>query len=117
MPALTYKSNLSPSVTHDFENADQYGKVKLGTDYLFWKKSFSWQYVPITDIKRVYRRVEAVDTKVCCCNVNFDIQKLIVELKDETVCELLIGEGIASEAEALFSSFKKQRPELSFGKV
>lgn len=31
MPVLTYKSNLSPSATHDFENADRYGKVKLGT--------------------------------------------------------------------------------------
>lgn len=117
MPVLTYRSNLSHPVTSDFENADQYGKVKLGREFLFWKKSFSWQYVSLADVKRIYRRVEAVDTKVCCCNVNFDIQKLVVELNDGTVCELLIGEGIVSEAEALFAALKKQRPELSFGKV
>ena len=116
MPVCIYKKNQIPEVTQDFEHGSLYGKVKLGSDYIFWKKSFSWKYVDMDEIRRAYRRVEAVDTKMCCGKVNFDIQKLVVELKDDTSYELLIGEGISKEAEALWAVFKERRPGILFGK-
>lgn len=116
MAVCTYKKNQIPVVTEDFEQGRFYGKVKLGVQYIFWKKAFSWKYVAMDEICRVYRRVEAVDTKMCCGRVNFDIQKLLAELKDGTSCELLIGEGTPKEAEALWAAFKEQRPEILFGK-
>lgn len=116
MAVCTYKKNQISAVTEEFEQGSLYGKVKLGLDHIFWKKAFSWKYVSMAEIHRVYRRVEAVDTKMCCGKVNFDIQKLILELKDGTSCELLIGEGTPKEAEALWSVFKEQRPEILFGK-
>ena len=116
MAVYTYKKNQIPAVTEEFEHGSIYGKVKLGLDHIFWKKAFSWKYVSMDEIHRAYRRVEAVDTKMCCGKVNFDIQKLVVELKDGTSCELLIGEGTPKEAEALWLALKEQRTELAFGK-
>ena len=116
MPVCIYKKNQITEVTQDFEHGSLYGKVKLWSDYIFWKKSFSWKYVDMDEIRRAYRRVEAVDTKMCCGKVNFDIQKLVVELKDDTSYELLIGEGISKEAEALWAVFKERRPGILFGK-
>lgn len=116
MSICTYRKNQSQALTEEFASSDKYGKVKLGTDHIFWKKGLSWQYVSINEIQRVYRRIAAADTRVGCCSVNFDIQKLVIELKDTTVCELVIGDGMPKEAELLYSSFKQQHPELSFGK-
>ena len=117
MTASTYQKHLSPLVTQDFKAALAYGKVKLGENYIFWKKGLSWQYVSMDEIRRVYRRVEAVDTKLGCCNVNFDIQKLVIELQDDTSYELLISEGNPKEAEALYAALQAQRPTLLFGKT
>lgn len=116
MSVRVYKKNEVSAVTEDFERGSLYGKVKLGLHYIFWKKAFSWKYVAMDEIYRVYRRVEAVDTRMCCGKVNFDIQKLVMELKDGISCELLIGEGTPKEAEALWLALKEQRTELAFGK-
>ncbi|MGN0352925.1 MAG: hypothetical protein ACI4ES_14835 [Roseburia sp.] len=117
MSIYSYQKNKSPEITKDFEQADLYGKVRLGSDNLFWKKKLSWKYVPLDEIRRIYRRVEAVDTKMCCGNVNFDIQKLVLELKDGTSYEMVISEGVPREAEVLYKTLQEQRTEILYGKV
>lgn len=117
MEMSVYQKNKDPEITKDFEQADLYGKVKLGWNHIFWKKRLSWQYVSLNEIYRIYRRVEAVDSKMCCGNVNFDIQKLVIELKDGTSCELIVSEGVPREAEVLYHALQNQRPEILYGKV
>ena len=53
---------------------------------------------------------------MCCGNVNFDIQKLVIELKDGTSCELVVSEGVPREAEVLYYALQNQRPEILYGK-
>lgn len=117
MSVSVYRKKQSMEVTYDFEHAVPYGKAKLGTDYIYWKKMLSWNYVSFDEIVRIYRRVEAVDTKMCCGNVNFDVQKLILELKDGTSCEIVISEGVPREAEALYTVLREKRADILFGKA
>ena len=112
----TYKKEQNILLDQEFQNADQYGKVKLADHTLFWKKGFGWSFVKIEDIKKAFRRIEAVDTKMCCGSVNFDIQKLVLILKDDTKLELLIGDGMPREAEALFEKLKGMDTDIQFGK-
>lgn len=111
-----YRKKEDVSVDEIFVSADSYGKVKLAEQRIFWKRGLSWYQTEFRDISRVYRRVEAVDTKMCCGNVNFDIQKLVMVLKDGTELEALIGEGTVREAELLYEKLKELAPELRFGK-
>ena len=111
-----YRRNEVSSLDLEFREAEQYGKVKLGKEYIFWKKGLKWYLERYDNISRAFRRIEAVDTKMCCGNVNFDIQKLVLILEDGNETELLIGEGMPGEAEALYKKLQEIRPEISYGK-
>lgn len=70
----------------------------------------------LAGIRRAYRRVEEVNSKMCCGNVNFDIQKLVLVLEEEVCVEVLIGDGIPKEAEALYKKLKDENPQIQYGK-
>lgn len=111
-----YRKGHSPDMDQEYRLASSYGAVKKGEHYIFWKKGFRWYRIEISRIQRVYRRIEAVDTKMCCGNVNFDIQKLVLILEDQDCLELMIGEGMPREAEALYRELQEQYPRIQYGK-
>lgn len=111
-----YSRGGNAAADQDFAQGAPYGKVKLGREYVFWKKGLRWYGAELGQVQRAYRRVEAVDTKMCCGNVNFDIQKLVLQMKDSAVLELLIGEGTRREAETLYQDLQSAHPEFQYGK-
>lgn len=111
-----YRKGDSPEKDQEFLQAAPYGGVKAGEKYMFWKKGFRWYVVEMDRVQRIYRRVEVVDTKMCCGNVNFDIQKLIFLLEDQSSLELLIGEGMLKEAEILYRELQERYPQIQYGK-
>ncbi|MDY3919728.1 MAG: hypothetical protein SOZ59_12155 [Candidatus Limivivens sp.] len=111
-----YRKKENPDLDQEFAQASPYGKVKLGTRFIFWKKGLKWYRTPLEEIIRAFRRIEAVDTKMCCGNVNFDIQKLVLIGKAGTETELLIGEGNPREAEALYRDLQARCPGIAYGK-
>lgn len=111
-----YNRGFDTTTDQDFTQGAAYGKVKLGRDHIFWKRGFRWYTAGIARVKRAYRRVEAVDTKMCCGNVNFDIQKLVLQLDDGEALELLIGEGTLREAESLYRDLQAAHPKIQYGK-
>lgn len=112
----SYRKGALPEQDQEFQQASAYGAVRLGERYVFWKRGFRWYLVELGEVSRAYRRVEAVDTKMCCGNVNFDIQKLVLLLEDGSSLELLIGEGMPREAEALFQEMRGRCPGIQYGK-
>lgn len=117
MEVFRYKKKEDERIDREFENASRYGKVALGKDLVFWKKGLRWMYADMNKIERAFRRIEAVDTKMCCGHVNFDIQKLVLIPRDGGELELLIGEGIPREAEALYEELRGQGRDILFGKA
>lgn len=111
-----YSRGGDAAADQDFARGAAYGKVKLGREYIFWKRGLRWYGVKLSQVERVYRRVEAVDTKMCCGNVNFDIQKLVLQTDDGEALELLVGEGTLREAESLYRDLQTAYPELQYGK-
>lgn len=116
MNTAVYRRGECQETDQEFKEAPFYGKVKIGCRHIFWKKGFRWSMAELEKVQRAYRRIEAVDSKMCCGNVNFDIQKLVLILKDNTEIEILIGEGMPREAEALYEKMKTEYPQISYGK-
>ena len=116
LKTYSYRKGDSPDIDQEYRQASAYGAIKKGENHIFWKKGFRWYLVDISRIQRAYRRIDAVDTKMCCGNVNFDIQKLILILEDQSHLELLIGEGKLREAEALYLRLQEQYPQIQYGK-
>lgn len=116
MNTTVYRRKENPEIDQEFKGAPFYGKVKIGNRHIFWKKGFRWLMIEMEKVQRAYRRIEAVDSKMCCGNVNFDIQKLVLILSDNTSLELFIGEGMPKEAEALYENLKSEYPQIHYGK-
>ena len=93
------------------------GKVRLGENTIFWKKGLRWHVIKIEQVQRIYRRVEEVKSKLCCGSANFDIQKLMLQLKDGGELALLISEGDVKVAESLYKLLQERHPQLKYGKV
>lgn len=113
---LRYQKRENELLDQQFDQAFRYGKIRLGMDTIFWKKGLAWYHIPFSKVSRIYRRIEGVDSKMCCGNVNFDIQKLILVLHNGEELELLIGDGMLKEAEALYKRLKEQCRGIEFGK-
>jgi len=111
-----YKRGSLTEVDLDFDGAKAYMRVKLGQSYIFWKKGLKWNAIAIKDVERAFRRVEEVKTKVCCGPANFDIERLILVLKNQETLDIRIGDGTKREAEELYANLKEQHPELQYGK-
>ncbi len=114
-----YKKGENEFADREFAAASQYGKVKLADKMIFWKKGLRWYGIGLECVERAFRRIETVNAKLCCGKVNFDIQKLVLILKDSTELELLVGEGTPKEAELLFEKFREKNAEtgILFGKA
>ena len=112
-----YTRGVDEVLDREFEQGVAKGKVKLGENTIFWKKGLRWYGVKIEQVERVYRRVEEVKSKLCCGSANFDIQKLMLQLKNGEELSVLISEGEVKAAESLYKLLQEKHPQLQYGKV
>lgn len=116
MEEQVYKKNQIPALDEEFSLAASYGKVKLGKNYIFWKKGLRWHYLELQNVQRAFRRIEAVNAGLCCGKASFDIQKLVLILRNSTELDLVIGDAMPREAEKLYAQMQKQQQRILFGK-
>lgn len=100
----------------DFAAAEQVGKLSVGEQYLFCRKLLGRvEYLPYTDIQRVYRRQEESRAVMGCCPQYFLTHFLVTVLPDGTPkkWELERKEQVDRALELL----KERAPEIAFGFV
>ena len=117
MKQYLYIRQETPSLDTDFSSAVSYGKVKLGKNTIFWKKGFKWYHVELNQVQRIYRRVEHVYGKLCGGGDTYDIERLMLILKNGENVELVIGDRMAKDAIALMEHLKTSNPEIQYGNV
>ena len=61
-----YKKDHSAELDLEFQNAEIFGKIKVGTEHIFWKKIVRWYYIPVSELKQIYRRIEQVISRTSC---------------------------------------------------
>ena len=98
----------------NYEQAVTYGKVKLGSQWIFWKDGMHRCAVSFDRVKRVFRRINEVKTKICCCTTNFDTQSIVLVLDDGRELVLKLGDGLQREGEEIFAAIKRDHPGLKF---
>ncbi len=54
------------------------GAVTLGDTCLFFKEKRKIYYIPYKDITRAFRRVQLVQTKMCCGKGNLEVENLVI---------------------------------------
>ena len=111
-----YKKGGDPALDQDFAAGKDYGWVRPGQTAVFWKNGLRWYAVPLTQVQRIFRRVEPVYGKLCCGGNSFIMEKLVLILKNGTELELYIGDDIEKKAAALLEFLQTGHPEIAFGK-
>ena len=111
-----YKKGENPALDAEFSAGQDYGWVRPGQTAVFWKAGLRWHVVLLTQVQRIFRRVEPVYGKLCCGGHSFIIERLVLILKDGTELELYIGDDMEKKAAALLELLRSAHPEIAFGK-
>lgn len=101
----------------EFAAARKYGHLRLGQTSLFWRAGLRWHRIPLSGVKRIFRRVVPVVGKLCCGSQTFLIEMLVLVLPDGTNLELYIGDDLEKDAKALYQALQEAHPELEYGVV
>lgn len=111
-----YKKGLDAQLDIQFTQAQDYGLVKPGETVIFWRAGLHWHVISLSQVQRIFRRVEPVYGKLCCGGHSFIIERLVLILTDSTELELYIGDDMEKKAAALLDVLKSAHPEIQFGK-
>lgn len=112
-----YTKGQNEALDTQFTAAQKFGKVRVGTDTVFWRSGLRLYCIPLNRVQRIFRRVIPVVGKLCCGGQNFDIERLVLILIDGTEVDIHIGDNIKREAELLLKTLQEAHPELEYGKV
>lgn len=76
-PIKTTEENAQKLQT-EYKSASEIGKLRLGTERLYFRSLRKIYYIPYTDIYRYFRRVMLVPAKLCCGRGDFAIEHLVI---------------------------------------
>lgn len=113
----TFTKGADAQLDGDFAEAKAFGKVRPGSQMLYWKSGFRWYAVPYSQLQRIFRRVEQVYGRLCCGGRNFVIEWLVLVLQDGSELTLHIGDDVKHQAEELLLHLQDAHPQLQYGKV
>ena len=115
LKAYVYSKGADAALDEEFASAPVYCKVRLGQNTIFWKAGLRWYRMPLAKVQRIFRRVEPVDTKMCCGSASFTIERLVLILTDGAEVEIYLGDDVETKAKALLQALQEAHPELQYG--
>jgi len=111
-----YTDGKDAALDADFAAAKACGKVKAGSEAIYFKAGFKWYAVPVSRIRRMFRRMDMVYGKLCCGGRTYDVQMLVIIDDQGREIEIHIGDDMKEKAEALYEQLKELYPQVTFGK-
>ena len=96
----------------EFKAARQVGAIRLGEKHFFFKAKMKQHYIPYEDIKKCYRRVVVIPTRMCCGKGELLVENLVIG-GDEGELAVIQLPG-SNAAKVLFEDVKKLLPNADF---
>lgn len=116
MNLTRYRKGADAAQDAAFAAAQKYGHICVGGEWIFCRKGLFWYALPASAVVRAYRRVEQVQSHTGCCENDFDIHRLVLQLNDGTQQTLLIGDGLfRHEPEQLIDAMQALWPAMAIG--
>ena len=116
MKKYVYVRNVNIKADQEFLETEKYGNVKPGNTMLFWKRGLKWYVVSLEEVNRIYRRVEYVYGKNCVGRDKYEMQRLVLVLKNGEELEIPVGDRMEKKAVELMEYLQKEHAEILFGK-
>ncbi|MBR5474494.1 MAG: hypothetical protein IKU83_03680 [Lachnospiraceae bacterium] len=75
---LTSEVSDTTALKAEYKAGRAIGKVQLGTERLFFKDGLKVYYIPYKEIRRAFRRVLLVQTKMCCGKGDLEVENFVI---------------------------------------
>ena len=112
-----YTKGVDAILDADFDMAQEFSKVRVGQQSIFWKNGLRRYAIPVAEVQRLYRQLEPVIRRMCCGGKSYYIERLVMILKNGEELVIHIGDDVPKDAEALYEALKQLHPNLQYGKA
>lgn len=75
---LTVTESNPADLSGEYSAGREIGGVTLGTQHLFFKEKRKIYYIPYANVSRAFRRVQLVQTKMCCGKGSLEVENLVI---------------------------------------
>ena len=98
----------------EYKAAREIGRIRMGELRLFLRAGFRTYYIPYSDVRRCFRRVQLIPAKMCCGRGDLEVENLVVcGDAGELIQVQLPG---TKAAKILMKELEERIPEAEFGK-
>lgn len=111
-----YTKGTDAALDGEFSAASAYGKVKPGKTAVFWKSGLRWYAIALTEVQRIFRRVERMHIRACGGGRPFVSEWLVLVLQNDAELLIHITDNDEKKAETLLQALKDMHPEMAYGK-
>ena len=99
----------------EYRDAREIGKVRMGELHLFFKAGLKTYFIAYHDVRRLFRRVEAVPFRMCCGRGTLEVENLVVCGEgDRELAQIQLPGKKA--AQILMKELEERVPEAQFGR-
>ena len=99
-------------LTEAYKSARTIGVLRMAEEGLFFRAHFRTWFIPYTEIRRCFRRVQLVPAKLCCGKGDFAVENLVIEGEEGELAQIqLLG---TRAAKAAMEELKARVPQASF---
>lgn len=111
--ALTVTEENMEILQTEYKSAQEIGKLRLGTERLYFRSARKVYYIRYTDIYRYFRRVMLVPAKLCCGKGDFAIEHLVICDADKELAQIQLPGSRA--AKVLMERMSSLAPDAIVG--
>lgn len=98
----------------EYKAAREIGRIRMGELRLFLRAGLRTYYIPYTEVRRCFRRVQLIPAKMCCGRGDLEVENLVVcGDAGELIQVQLPG---TKAAKILMKELEERIPEAEFGK-
>lgn len=96
----------------DYKGSREIGIIRIGKEYLYFRRLRRIYYIPYADIRRCFRRVMLVPAKLCCGKGNLEVENLVICTDRGEAAQIQLPGAKAGKL--LLEELKKRLPDAEF---
>ena len=105
----------SEAVRRDYESAQVFDKVRVGRLGVYFRDGFKTRFLDYPSLERVFIRIQAVNSRMCCSTANFEYYRLVFVRSGEEIADVMSEKE--REMDAALACIHERAPGIAIGFV
>lgn len=105
----------NPAVAEEYEQAERFDKVRVGTTGVFFPYNLSIKFIPYAYLERVFIRIHEVNGKLCCGKAVFQYFRLVFVHEGKEFIDVISEDEEAMDG--VLAAIGKNAPQVAIGYI